>query len=782
MSKASPFSISDGRLSVQIDPATLGFNLYFRNNLLISHATIALELTTLEGESVKATLQQYLATSSTDFIQQAAEPERELSFHLQHPVLPHLLVKFRILPDRQAVGVRLTILKSGIPWKIKKLFPMILPLKQGTELRLPSGEEPDRLYRLGYQSWSPAGTVDLLTHQERPRIQTVEVMSLQWESGNRTGDNDLRANWMALLTHSQTPSGLALGFRELATKSCGVDIERSAITKTVKELRAWIYQENQVVKLDKPVVYPEFLLIPHDNAPTALDAYVSMTATSANVKVKPAAPAAWCSWYAYYRNISPSSILANARKLKESKSLAPLTYILIDDGYQREIGDWFTPAASFPKGVGSLLKDLKELGFDTGLWIAPFVASRRSQTYCRNPEWFIRDKRGLPVYAGFHAYWLRRMYALDPTNPQFMAWLSDFITQAVEDWGVSLLKLDFLYAGALEGLRTNRDVTGIEALHAGLQVIRSKAPTAYLIGCGCPLGPALGIVDGMRVGVDTAPTWEHRVSDAVLGIHATPCLKTNLHGTVVRGPLNGRWWHNDPDCLYVGSTGSYIETLQKQAMTTVAAMTAGVVMISDVMTKPTIDWRLLTITNPLSGPSAACPDLYANSFPSVLWRAAADGRGLLTLLRFDAREDIQVAFSTLGMPEQCYIFDFWNEAFLGIIEHKLDLLYLPEGSCRHMQLTPVQHTPIVVGSTFHLYSALHGMTEHVESTARGVRLRIDLMLPGRRTGKLFIVKPSGTRATDLATEGFCSVNLTELSNYVIIEGEFNNEASIQLLF
>ena len=78
-------------------------------------------------------------------------------------------------------------------------------------------------------------------------------------------------------------------------------------------------------------------------------------------------------------------------------------------------------------------------------------------------------------------------------------------------FGYDYLKLDFLFAAAAEGTRHDPGLTRAQTLRRGLEAIRRGAgKKTFILGCGCPLGPAIGIVDGMRIGPDVAPHWERR--------------------------------------------------------------------------------------------------------------------------------------------------------------------------------------------------------------------------------------------------------------------------------
>ena len=46
-------------------------------------------------------------------------------------------------------------------------------------------------------------------------------------------------------------------------------------------------------------------------------------------------------------------------------------------------------------------------------------------------------------------------------------------------------------------------------MRAGYDAIRRGAgDDAFILGCGAPLGTCIGVVDGMRIGPDVAPSWD----------------------------------------------------------------------------------------------------------------------------------------------------------------------------------------------------------------------------------------------------------------------------------
>jgi alpha-galactosidase len=140
------------------------------------------------------------------------------------------------------------------------------------------------------------------------------------------------------------------------------------------------------------------------------------------------------------------------------------------------------------------------------LWLAPFIVHPGSRLAADHPGWLLRGRWGRPVNAGF--LWGTFATALDLTHPDAVQHTKDVIHTAVEDWGFPYLKLDFLSAAALPGRFTDPTRTRAQVLRAALEAARQAAgEQTVLLGCGCPLGPAIGLVDAMRISADTSQRW-----------------------------------------------------------------------------------------------------------------------------------------------------------------------------------------------------------------------------------------------------------------------------------
>jgi hypothetical protein len=220
-----------------------------------------------------------------------------------------------------------------------------------------------------------------------------------------------------------------------------------------------------------------------------------------------AAEAGWNSWYELWDGVTATDVLQNAAIAK--KMLTPLVAelpkhgiakppslrIVVDDGWQKNWGDW-QPNSKFPDGLDGLAKKLHADGFEVGVWLAPLLASESSDVYKAHPEWFVKG----PTFGHLK---IGTMHVLDPTHPQAAAHLGKVI-KGIVGWGYTLLKIDFLFAGTWEGKR-HKDVTGVEAYNTALKIMREAAgDKAMLLAVGAPALPTIEHVDMWRVGGDIA--------------------------------------------------------------------------------------------------------------------------------------------------------------------------------------------------------------------------------------------------------------------------------------
>jgi len=291
----------------------------------------------------------------------------------------------------------------------------------------------------------------------------------------------------------------------------------------------------------------------------------------------------WCSWYHFFHDVSESDLLRNLDALVAARHEIPVRVVQLDDGYQGAIGDWLAPNERFPRGVAPLASAIRAAGFEAGIWTAPFCVAPDSGLFRSVAHWCLRQGEG-PLLGLLHPQWTptARIHVLDASRPEVRAHLESLFRE-LADMGFRYQKLDFLYTAAMTGRAFDPALPRAARLRAGLDAIRAGAGAdAFLLGCGCPLGAAVGVVDGMRIGPDVAPHWGVRDDPPIPGIEDTrPATRNALRSIVNRAFMHRRLWLNDPDCLMLRETGTDLAPGEARTLAAAVAATGGMVLLSD---------------------------------------------------------------------------------------------------------------------------------------------------------------------------------------------------------
>jgi len=300
--------------------------------------------------------------------------------------------------------------------------------------------------------------------------------------------------------------------------------------------------------------------------------------------------AGWCSWYHFFHRVDEDALLRNLEALVSARQDVPVDVVQLDDGFQRATGDWLETNEKFPRGLEPVAREIRAAGFLPGLWTAPFVAVPKSRVFECHPEWMLSDGAGGLLRGLLHRDWNPvdgAVHVLDLTREDVIEHVERTFA-ALHGMGFVYHKLDFLYAAAMEARAADPDVTRAERVRRGLDAVRrAVGERDFLLGCGCPQGVAVGVVDGMRIGPDVAPRWETDAAFVVPGIEATqPSTRNAVRNVLARAFMHRRLWLNDPDCLMARTTDTNLS--REEAATLAAAIggTGGMLIFSD-------DWRSL---------------------------------------------------------------------------------------------------------------------------------------------------------------------------------------------
>ena len=230
--------------------------------------------------------------------------------------------------------------------------------------------------------------------------------------------------------------------------------------------------------------------------------------------------AGWMSWNCLGVEATAGDVVDAAHALTP-----PGGTVLLDDGWMSAWGDWIE-RDDFDSTVAGLAEAVHAAGRRLCVWIAPFMVDPRSRTAAQRSALLLRDADGQPVLAERGP---RPHLVLDASQRATRAHLAA-LGRRLGAAGVDALKLDFLYAGALPGVRSGA-VSDIAALRIGVDALtrafRSAAPRGSRIyACGAPAAPLVGLVDACRSG-----------EDSVLNVPndrtAAPAPPTFVHGEAV---------------------------------------------------------------------------------------------------------------------------------------------------------------------------------------------------------------------------------------------------------
>ncbi len=372
-----------------------------------------------------------------------------------------------------------------------------------------------RVYEHGWQSWSPTTTYGLHDRPYRPTTEAVRVLCYRPDysvpEGSFQGEG--------LLALQEDADGPVHVF----AAPPGAD--------AVPSIRARVVGDAVVVASDGDI---ERRVDPGPAGMAgALGRWADAYAQAVGVGPIRPAPTIWCSWYYYFTKVSEQDIVENLDAIDQLE--LPVEVVQLDDGYQAEIGDWLTLSGRF-RSLRDLVARIRDRGRRAGIWTAPFLVGERSQLYAEHPDWLVGE-----ASAGHN--WNQDMFALDSTHPDAAAYLHQ-VFSTFRELGIDFFKIDFVYAGALAG-RRHQDVPAVQAYRQGVRVIRDAiGPDAYLLGCGAPILPSVGLVDAMRVSPDTGPEYEPLQGDL-----SQPSVRSAVLSGVGRAWQHGRFWVNDPDCL-----------------------------------------------------------------------------------------------------------------------------------------------------------------------------------------------------------------------------------------
>jgi len=592
----------------------------------------------------------------------------------------------------------------------------------------------------GWQSWSHTATYREDQVQNHTRLRFFQDVMVQnpgtpvfRQKGRFSGD------FFGVLADRNSRTAFLFGFLSQKQQFGSVEANLNQPAK----IRLWANGDRTLLVPGKNLSTDWAIMFPfYFDQPDPLTIFYEAVCRENDILPSGKIPAGWCSWYHFYQNINEEKILRNLNAINELKDEMPLSLVQIDDGYQKEIGDWFTFRKGFPNGVAPIAHQISQSGHTPGLWMAPFILHPDSDFAIDHPEMILRKKSGRTVNAGF--VWNVFTQALDLTVPGAIDQVKEMIETAVVKWGFPYLKLDFLYAGGLKGHRFDNTQTRAQVLRKAMTEIRKSAgDETFILACGAPLGSVLGLVQANRIGADVSGSWLpqfHGISRFFKNEPHMPSAKNAIQNILTRAEQHNRWWINDPDCLLVRPEID-LTIDEIKSLASVIAVTGGSLLVSDDLPKLPADRRkIIEVLLPLIGKRANVMDWLDTETPHNIRLDLHNDIGDWNILaRFNWKDEPREIY--LSLPDFClpqlsyWVYSFWDNTIqLLNAGDPINLSVVPAHGVALLALRPVLSDIQYLGSNLHISMGLE-LTQ-MEKASKGLELNFDL--PRKANGDIFL--------------------------------------------
>ncbi|MBI5532039.1 MAG: alpha-galactosidase [Deltaproteobacteria bacterium] len=398
----------------------------------------------------------------------------------------------------------------------------------------------------GYQSWSMSGVVSLIDAPSDAVVQ--EALQAQGESEVYRRGTEL-SWWYTFVGGSKV--SLVAGATSADRFRSWIQVNRSPAPGAVRIRLVSGGVERVPVQAGATLQSEAWRVQLGEDLRWMLEGYGAALESRHAIKPRPAT-SGWNSWYCFWDEVGQEDIYeaggtTSVDRIAQvlSPNLPPASapsFVVIDDGWEAAWGDW-SANSKFPQGLAAAAQAIKAKGFRPGIWLAPLLVAPGSQTAKAHPSWLVQG-------ASYDHPSLGKMNILDVTDADAAQHLQDVI-KALTGAGYELLKIDFLFAGAQEGIR-DEQVTGMEAYHRAMQTIRAAAgEETILVAVGAPPVASFPYVDGWRVGNDIAfkpipiinlpqPTWTFIANQARQIASRYPFCQATLcdaDPVILRSPL-----------------------------------------------------------------------------------------------------------------------------------------------------------------------------------------------------------------------------------------------------
>lgn len=482
---------------------------------------------------------------------------------------------------------------------------------------------------------------------------------------------------------------------------------------------------------------------PYDEAVGTLFKWLSITHGS---RTHQGTRYGWCSWYDLRWDITEDTIAATVQEFYKRKDQIPVQVIQVDNGFERKIGDWRCND-KFPHGWAPLVRKIREMGAEAGIWLAPLGMHNSLGYLGEHPDWFQRSAKGeLELEDNT---WGATTHWLDPTHPEVQMFIREIVREQRQE-GFSYFKTD--YNTLSDSCRFyDRKKTHLQAYREFYQLLREElGEDAYLVACSGFTRGVMGFADACRIGPDSIDVWSTT---------QTPCsILEAIRATGKSAAANGIFFSNDPDVTYTrirSQTDVNLSPMEIRGCNLTldewrtwhgfVGLLGGLQIISDPMEKPAYAnaWRNFEILIPPAPERAmslhAGTDLNHQRFGFIAERPWGSFASILLWNAEDKAASVALNTKRLNkLGDSYHIWSFWDEKYYGLGDRSFVTPHLPPHGSLLMRFTPTSQNaeaPLVVGSTLHISM---GAAEITGIVATEHNLEIRLNDGGASAGKLYV--------------------------------------------
>lgn len=229
--------------------------------------------------------------------------------------------------------------------------------------------------------------------------------------------------------------GLALGHVETAPRLVSLPVQDQAGGVRVALCSR---EKHKLLPGDRFDTAETFISVHDGDYFAALNSYRRVMAERG---LKAAAPTAgsyeaiWCAW-GYERACTTALIEGTLPKVKD----LGLDWVVIDDGWQTNVGDWNLDPGKYPRGERDMLglvEQIKSAGLKPRLWYSPLSVAPGADLLHDHPDMLLLDKDG----AVQNISWWNSFY-LCPAYAKTVDYTKGLIKRFLQDWNFAGLKID----------------------------------------------------------------------------------------------------------------------------------------------------------------------------------------------------------------------------------------------------------------------------------------------------------------------------------------------------